>query len=199
MGMTLTEMVTIVANDRTDRPDMTSAITGYIQQAAAQLHSTNDFAKDITVSTGTNPSGPAYSYDFDLSTLTRYRKVKKVIFLDANGNELVVDVDKRQLDSMLDYNNLTSGNYWMPIGGNKIRVVAEFPFSSFNVYYYQWPQMGNSDATFTSWIASEYPWVFIDLAVRSVKNNTGDDSSAAMINTEIKNHMTTVIALGDTF
>lgn len=176
-ALTLTQMVAAVV-DRTDRPDMTTTITGFIQQAASQIHNQNDFAKDITFATCVNPNGAQYTYDLDLSQLTYYRKIKEIVFLDANGNELWdVKINKVSADTLLDYNGCpaNNNNTYMQVGGYKIRIRSNFPFLAVNVYYYAWPQMGNTDNTFTSWIATEYPWIFIDLAVRAVKNNTGDD------------------------
>lgn len=197
MGMTLTQMIAAVV-DRTDRPDMASTITGFIQQTANKLHSQYDFAKDIVVVPISNPAGPAYVFDYDASVLDKFRKIKEIRFLDMYGNELTeIKVDKVDLLNMLDYTGQVQSPSWMALGGYKYRIRSDFPVSAMNIYYYAYPNMGSTDGTFTSWIANEYPWVFIDMAVRAVKNNTGDDSSAALLKEEIQDHMKSVVALGD--
>jgi len=195
IGMTLDDLVTNVV-DRTSRPDKTTSIIAYIRQAVNLLHTTTDYNRDVISTSLVNASGPQYDYDIDTSALTNFRKIKSVSYIDSDGNEIKqIPITHADITALLDYSGAISENVVYNLGGGSYRVHGGFPFYGVKVYYYAFPLMGATAATFNSWIADLYPWIIIDMATKSIKAGTGDDSSASMIQQDINTHLRALAAL----
>lgn len=205
--MNFQELVNAVVTD-TNRPDMDSSQggDGQIQQAViratAYLHGIDYFLKDIKEVT-VQFDKLAYIQVLDTSVLPRYRALSyarkndptlstfqqnptilpplmnnqgAVNFKESMAMFTVVNVDK--IFDIYGYESERMNVMYQ--AGRNINFKSPSAFQNVLFAYYQYPvaDSTNNGANYQSWIAEEFPFAIISVAISNIFNNTGKQDAA---------------------
>lgn len=192
-AMSYTDILNAVI-ENTSRPDQVSIHSRNIRQATLQLHSGNFWNKDVQLAQ-LDCVNPQTAQTLPLGTIDNYRRMKNLIILDSNLNEIPeYNILPADTETLLDENAQSRTNIWWQ-AGSAVNVRCQDPFRFINVYYYAAPKLGTTDVTFSSWIADLYPFAIIDLAVRMYKALTGEQETARMMDEITRLNMETLVTL----
>lgn len=176
--MTLLELLDEVYN-LTNRRDLGALTLSAVRSATLKAHAIDYFYKDIQESTIAYTSLD-YIQQFEYQTLfPRWRALKYLRKLDVSTTPYTPGVifDIVDVSDILDAYKITKDNICYVAGANlNARSTTQFQYCS--IGYYQQPLVGNSNATFESWIANDSPWAIIFTAAATVCKAIGKETES---------------------
>lgn len=155
----------------TKRPEKELEILSQINRAIAFYTMKADFALDLVESQLVlDPT--LYGQVVDLSTLTRFRKIKFLrptsqrVYLHAIGS-----------DKLITPNGKVQPNRFF-VGGTNLTITLGQLDSSLEIGYYTFsPTLTESVANDTYWMLDRMPWAITELAAAQIFRSIGDDAS----------------------
>jgi len=174
--MNMTEMAAEVYTI-TNRPDLIAETSAALRKATIKLHSIDYFPRDMA-EVALNIPTPGNAVQIDVSTtLTRFRAIAYIRdnTSPATGqpNKVFANIDARAL---LDDYSLVRTNVWYQ-GGQVININSSTTVSALLVGYYQNPII-TPVGSYSSWIATEYPFAIIEEAASSIFGMIGNAEMA---------------------
>jgi hypothetical protein len=175
--MTLTELIAEV-NILTNRPDLTARTLAAVRSSTMKFHSRHNLRKDL-VETAVAFYTASSLQEIDTSAdtpLVRFKNLKyirgtDVTFGDGPILEVIDPVNYKD-----QYGYLRADVCYVAGTSIQIRFSQDRQYAI--VGYYQRPQVGATDGTFSSWIALEFPWLIIYDAAATVCAGIGKAQEA---------------------
>lgn len=173
----------------TKRSDLLSTtIAAGIKAATLKLHQADFYSRDLVEAVITFPSAE-YLQSFDTtSTFPRYRALKYLRKIDPTSGQYVANAPP--LDILVP-EQLMNGQYLIERtdcayqAGSAINIKCSAEIQSFGIGYYQHPDVAT--ATYSSWIADQYPYAIIFEAAANVFKSIGytqEESSMRLLAAE---------------
>ena len=182
--MTLTELITEVYGI-TNRPDRIQETLSGVRSATMKVHRLDYFPKDI-YETGINFPTSDYTQQIDYrAIIPRFRAMKYLREFDATafpspglaGKFFQMVAPETILD---DYFAERKDIWYLAGDVIQVRSCTQFQYALLGCYLN--PIVGITDETFSSWIATEFPWAIIHNAASHVFRAIGNaaESQAQM-------------------
>ena len=165
----------------TNRPDLVNETASAVRKATLKMHSIDFFEQDLVTNIiAVTPSMQASINDTRYSipltdasgNTTRYRSLS---FIREYNNPLTgqeVQYEKLAADSIFDEYNVEKQNYFYMAGSN-VQLRSTKTLTQMTLGYYQYPDINS--ATYTSWIAVQFPYAIIEEACRAIFKMIGKD------------------------
>lgn len=156
----------------TKRPEKETEILSQLNRAIAFYTLKNDWARDLVEDTLVlDPT--LYGQTVDLSTLTRFRKIKYLrpssqrIYLRSIG-----------VDQVITPNGRVQPNRFF-VGGQSLTVTMGALDSGLEIGYYTYaPTLTETAPDNTYWMLDLMPWAIIDKAASHIFRSIGDETSS---------------------
>jgi len=177
--MNLAEMSTeVIALTR--RPDLATLITANLKAATLKAHNSDYYYKDIFEASIQFPTSEILQTFNYTGTFPRWRALKYLRKVDpttfvAIGPEYTVITPEQIFDAYgLEKPNVVY------VAGLTLQIKSLAASQIFAVGFYQYPLI-TPDASYSSWIANEFPWAIIyDCAATVFKTTGNQEQEAAM-------------------
>ena len=206
-GADFTNLVNMVYTE-TNRLDLVAETKQAVMEATLSAHLLDYFYKDLMISQ-LSFAALDYIQQIDTTALTRFRKMNFLRLTDSTllwpapvgnasypmflppGNDAVggggvtnysiigsqaVEIKEIEIDDIFDEFNSERRNVWYQAGTNVI-VRTYIQFQYLLISYYQRPDI--TEATYTSWIGTDYPYSIVYKAAKGVFNKIGQTEAAA--------------------
>lgn len=173
--MTLSQIIAEVYV-RTRRPELIADTASAVRKATMKCHLADEFKRDLTEAIITVPVQTDFHYQLDLSNAINYPRFRKVAYVKEYNNPLVgneIEFDMADAASLMDDYNLEQQNIWYQVG-LALNITSFKQLGQVRVGYYQYPDINT--ATYTSWVANEFPDAIIEEAAATIFNSIGKDS-----------------------
>jgi len=175
----------------TGRTDLVAEIAYAIKTAVLKAHFADQWSRDlveqtITPLTSVSTYDNRYVFDIKQAPFTRWRQLAYAretpntnpsSYSWDNSSSAPFQVrqyQKIEPDSIFDsYDRMLSNTIYL--AGNALHVRTSNPINSIDIGYYINPDADTSSATFSSWIADEYPYIIEMEAASMVFKMIGKD------------------------
>ena len=189
--MTFDELYAAV-QDSFKRPDKAALVKQKLKEAILAAHRFDRLSRDVKayITPAIVCGGPVNSYDFDTTTIPRFRDLVSVQIYDN-----VSGVAKTEL-AMTDFPDASMDTLgtWRPRGvmllGDTLQMRLRDTAGSLKQFYIQYlvdPDV-ITDPVPESWIMRKYPYLLVDMALGSLWRSTGnaERAGAAAADAQIK-------------
>lgn len=178
--MTLTEILEQVYV-ATNRPDLVAETLQGVKLATLFVHTSAYYFKDIVESVITTDA-PTRSLQFAPKDVlgARYRSMKYVQKLSPNG-DLAGFIKCITPEEIFDgYSYLKNDCYY--VAGSNVNINSSTQDTRYIIGYYQFPLVGSTDATYSSWVADDFPYAIICKAAQHIYAAIGYQEQARQYN-----------------
>lgn len=180
--MNLTDLQAAVVTE-TKRPDLVPETLQKVLEATLSCHLTDNYIFDI-VESQVVFNDCEYIQELDLTLIPQFRaanylrkapldEYNKPIWRGRERNFLK-HVD---LSDVIDNYGYEKQDVWYQ-AGTQINIKSSTRLQYLLLGYYTYPMIGNTDATYSSWIAANMPYVIIYRAAGTIFQMIGETSSA---------------------
>jgi hypothetical protein len=165
----------------TNRPDLVSETVGAIRKAVFKMHSADTWSQDfkeVVVPLGASLYTNDFKYSLDL-TSTLISKFRAALYLreySAAQSSALIDFTRIEPDYLFDSYHVEKRNYFYHAGDSLV-LRADKVLTSVQLGYYKFPD--TASASFSSWIARDFPDCIIDEASSIVFKAIGKDEEFA--------------------
>ena len=173
--MTLAELITEVYS-LTGRPDRIAETLSAIKSATLKAHQSDYFYKDVFES-GLSFSSSTFVQSLDYRTLLpRWRALKYLRKYDAATNTPGKELDIILPDNVLDSYKVTKTDICY-VAGSYVQINSSTEENTYILGCYLNPDI--TEASYTSWVALDHPYIIIFDAAATVFKAIGKDEEAA--------------------
>ena len=167
--MTLTEMTAVLTSLLT-RSDLAAFKLSALQAATLKAHRSDLFPKDLSesvVDLGSSLLLHSWAY---LGTIPRFRELSTLIRLElAADTEGCLLKEVQSTDLFDNYSRYKTDTYYLAGANIQIRSAAAFQYAKVAVYL----DPDVAELTFSSWVATDYPYAIIYEAARAMAITLG--------------------------
>lgn len=186
----------------TKRPDLVTETAIAIRKATMKVHMADFWKNDLSEIHYTLPvlaaTGVAFRYSLDLTDTVSFPLFRKVSHIKEWNNPLVgYEIQLKELDAdrILDDYALETINYWYQ-AGRQVSLRCNKLLVTLNIGYWKYPNI--IPATYSSWIAQDFPDIIIEEAASAVFKVIGKDIEYTRLanNFQENIHMLTMTQVG---
>lgn len=163
---TLTELVDKMIT-RSKRPDKAAVCKDYLVEAARFIHGIENWGRDRAVATLTMPTAGG-DFSASLTGLVRRRMIEAV-YPSVTG----VDQIEYKLLKSDPFSKANFQHYWYEMGDTLVGN-SSYAGTTYSVHYFAYPQLGDTDGTFQTWLAIDEPDVLFYYAMAKLARDLGD-------------------------
>ena len=177
--MNLATLQTEVYN-LTNRPDLVSQTLTAIRKATMKCHLADDFRQDLQIAIVTVPVQTDFHYLLDLTNTVTYPNMRRVSYIKEYNNPIVgneIQFRKLHFSNLLDEYKLEKTNYWYQ-AGMAVTIGSFKQLTQVSVAYFTYPN--TATATYSSWIADQFPDAIIQEAASTIFKTVGKSDEAKL-------------------
>ena len=164
----------------TNRPDLVSQTLTAIRKATMKCHLADEFRQDLQIAIITVPVQTDFHYLLDLTNTTSYPNLRRVAYIKEYNSVIVgneIQFTKLYANALLDEYKLERTNYWYQ-AGMAVTIGSYKQLVQVSVAYHKYPS--TDVATYSSWIADQYPDAIIQEAASTVFKTIGKSDEAKL-------------------
>ena len=177
--MNLATLQTEVYN-LTNRPDLVSQTLTAIRKATMKCHLADEFRQDLQIAIVTVPVQTDFHYLLDLTNTVTYPNMRRVSYIKEYNNPIVgneIQFKKLHFSNLLDEYKLEKANYWYQ-AGMAVTIGSYKQLVQVSVAYFTYPN--TATATYSSWIADQFPDAIINEAASTIFKTVGKSDEAKL-------------------
>jgi len=156
--------------DRTKRPDRTTEIDLFINEAVSQYVIRGSFIRDL-VESSLAIDNTLYGATISISALTGFRRFE---YIKIDGT--LIKLLKVTPNSMIECCQLRPNTYYL--AGTSLTYVLDRLATSLDIGYYAYPAVLDAVTVNTHWLFDASPYAIIHLVSGKIFQSIGDDASA---------------------